>query len=76
MFIDENINVDSGVLTSEPSSDREIISSLNNRPEKPAEHDNRDKIDTPDEGWAVRFSVQRSKNYMVLNNSSSKTNVW
>ncbi|XP_025191773.1 tigger transposable element-derived protein 4-like [Melanaphis sacchari] len=75
--INEYINFDNDVLTSEPLSDQEIISSLINQPEEPEEDDNSEEADTPDGDLSINAvfnAVKMLANYMALNNVSPKIN--
>lgn len=65
------------MLTSEPLSDQEIISSLINQPEEPEEDDNSEEADTPDGDLSINAVLNAAKmlaNYMALNNVSPKIN--
>ncbi|XP_050065520.1 tigger transposable element-derived protein 6-like [Aphis gossypii] len=75
--INEYVNFDNDVLTSEPLSDQEIISSLINQPEEPEEDDNSEEADTPDGDLSINAVFNAAKmlaNYMALNNVSPKIN--
>ncbi|CAI6372292.1 unnamed protein product [Macrosiphum euphorbiae] len=63
--INEYVNFDNDVLTSEPLSDQEIISSLINQPEEPEEDDNSEEADTPDGDLSIN-AVQCSKDVSKL----------
>lgn len=41
------------MLTSEPLSHQELISSLNNQPKEPEEDNNSEEADTPDEDLSI-----------------------
>ncbi|XP_060868646.1 tigger transposable element-derived protein 4-like [Metopolophium dirhodum] len=75
--INEYVNFDNDVLTSEPLSDQEIISSLINQPGEPEEDDNSEETDTPDGDLSINAVFNAAKmlaNYMALNNVSPKIN--
>lgn len=72
--IDNYVNCDNDVLTSEPLSDQELISSLSDASE---ENENNEGADTPDEIVSIKAVLNAVKilsNYMALNNVSSTIN--
>jgi hypothetical protein len=71
--INHYVNIDNDVLTSEPLSDQELISSFVNQVEK----DDSEEANTPVENLSINAVFNAAKilaNYMALNNVSLKTN--
>jgi len=72
------VNFDNDVLTSEPLSNQEIISFLNNQSEELDEDDNSKEYDSPKEDLYISSefnTVQIVSNYIALNNVNSKNKI-
>jgi hypothetical protein len=72
--IDDYVNFDNNLLTSEPLNDQELISSFSDAPE---EDENNEEADTADEDFSINAvfnAVKKLSNYMALNNVSSTIN--